>query len=101
MRPAALSRYLRANPLLKELPAYMTSPEAIETMVAGAQQTTGFLRIAEVNRQKHRDSQHGGFSGGEACEECGFYEAAVYDAQTGGRSLTHDLFGTGRPRIRS
>lgn len=48
-------------------------------------------------RQQHRDECHAGFDGDqEMCVDCGFVAAALYDVQTGGRSLETDFLGRTR-----
>ena len=71
--------------------SFIYKPEIAMLLLSGAFNLPDFRMLAERLRCEHRQ-QHGGLSLTE-CEECGFLDAAVYQAQTGGRSLATDFFG--------
>ena len=78
----ALSGVMLLDPRNAHIPSWSMTVNALAVLLAGAYLCPAFRQIAERVRQEHRDDAHAG-QPSDQCEECGYYEAAYYNAISG------------------
>lgn len=85
---AALSSSMILDPRNAKIPGWALTVDALALVMAGAFLLPCYRQLADRLRDKHREEHDG--SASDQYEECGYYEAAAYAAQTG-RQLVDDL----------
>lgn len=84
-----LSALMLSDPTCEAMPAYVKSPDALALVMAGAWNLPCFRELAERLQARHRANEHAGLRT-SACEACGWFDGAVYQARTG-RQFTQDF----------